>query len=173
MESWSAARGKSCGSGGVLDWSAGFSSTPILHDSITPFHLSVKPFLDLAVRVERHALAAIRPAHVADADKIGCGQAIEHADFGAQQGGLAAKTHWSNTELIRRLDDVALQLVALGVWVAIIESAQELLLRILIAGGSVAADADAENAWPAALALGLQHRIENRLAAAIEVAASL
>src|SRR5664279_1713654 len=100
MESWSAARGKSCGSGGVLDWGAGFSSSPILHDSITPFHLSIKPILDLPVRIERHALAAIRPTHVANADEIGCGQAIEHADLGAQQGGLAAKTHWPDAELI-------------------------------------------------------------------------
>src|ERR1035438_5609966 len=101
MESWSAARGKSCGSGGVLDWSAGFSGTPILHDSIAPFHLSVKPFLDLAVRVERRALAAICPTLVADADEVGCGQAIEHADFGAQQGGLAAKTHWPDRKSTR------------------------------------------------------------------------
>src|SRR5512139_3176443 len=42
--------------------------------------VSVKPFLDLAGRIECHALAAIGPAHVADADEIRGRQPIKHTD---------------------------------------------------------------------------------------------
>ena len=50
---------------------------------------------------------------------------------------------------------------------------QELRLAHLVARGAVAADAHAEDARAAALALRLQHRVENRLAAAVEVAIGL
>src|ERR1035441_9675757 len=130
----------------------------------------VKPFLGLSVRVERHTLAPIRPTHVADADEIGGGQAIQHANLGAKQGGLAAETHWADAKLVRGLDNVLLQLAEFRIWVGVVEPAKELLLRILVAGRSIPADADAEDARPAAFALGLQHRVEDRLAAAVQVA---
>src|ERR1035441_344077 len=111
------------------------SNTPLLQHSLSSL---VEPFLDVPVRVERHALASVRPTHVADADEIGCRQAIEHADLGAQQRGLAAETHWADAELVGGLDDVLFQLAKLRIWIGVVEPAQELLLRILVAGGAVA-----------------------------------
>ena len=61
----------------------------------------------------------------------------------------------------------------LRVRVGVVEFAQELLLRELVAGGAVAADADAQDARPAAFALRLEDGVENRLAAAVQVAIGL
>ena len=69
--------------------------------------------------------------------------------------------------------DVLLQPVQLGHRVAVVQQAQELALGMLVAGGAVAADADAQDARAAALALGLQHGVQDDLAAAVQVAVGL
>src|SRR4051812_23803697 len=53
----------------------GVVSSGISLDSIQPLSL-IQPALDFAARFERDALAAKGPAHVANADKIGGGQAV-------------------------------------------------------------------------------------------------
>ena len=50
----------------------------------------------------------------------------------------------------------------------VVERAEQLLLRVQIAGRPVAADADADGAGAAALALRLPHRVEDALADAVE-----
>src|SRR3954462_15471700 len=62
--------------------------------------ISVEPGLDRAIFGEDSALAPIGPAHIADADEKGGGQAIDRANLDAQQGSLAAETHWSNAKLV-------------------------------------------------------------------------
>ena len=58
-----------------------------------------------------------------------------------------------------------------GIVVLVVERAEELLLAGHVAAAAIAADADAEDARPAALALGLQHAIEDALVHAVEIAA--
>ena len=131
-------------------------------------------FAICAIRTQRHALAAIGPAHVADADEIGRRQAVRHTNFHAQQRRLAAKTHRADAEFVGRLQNVLLQLVQFRIRDCGRRiSRRNWVLLNLVAGRAVAADAHAENARPAALALRLQHRVENRLAAAVQVAVGI
>src|SRR5690348_1792946 len=88
--------------------------------------ISIQPFLDCAGAVEGGALAAVSPTHVADADKEGGGQSIGRADLHAEQSGFAAKTHRSDSEFIRGVQHVLLELIEFGNGIAICEHAQEL-----------------------------------------------
>src|SRR5208283_5160207 len=108
--------------------------------------MSIQPFPDAALLVQRHALAPVGPAHVADADEVGGGQAVEHADFGAQQGGLAAKAHRADTEFVGGLHNILLQLVQFRIWVVVVQSAEKLLLGEFVARRPVAADAHPKDA---------------------------
>ena len=111
-----------------------------------------------------------RPAHVAHAHEIRRRHAIGRADFHAKQRGLAAETHRADAEFVRRFQNVLLQRVELWLRITVVEPAEKLRLAQLIAGRAVAADTHTENARPAAFALCLQHRVENRLSATIQVA---
>ena len=115
-------------------------------------------------------MAAEGPAHVADAHKIRRRHTVGRADFHTQQRRVAAKPHRANAEFISSCVNVVFQLGQFGVIVFIIEIAQELCFRKLIARGSITADAHAEDARPTAFALSLLHGIEDDLAAAIEIA---
>src|SRR5687768_6164587 len=106
----------------------------------------IEPGLDFAGVVEDSALAAIRPAHVADAHEERRGQAIGRANFHAEQSRFAAETHRANAEFIRGVQNVLLKLVEFGIRIPIIETAQELLLRKFVADRAIAADANAEDA---------------------------
>src|SRR4051794_23251974 len=55
--------------------------------------ISIEPLLDLALRRDLRALAAIGPAHVRDADEIGRRNAVQRADLHAHERGLAAEAH--------------------------------------------------------------------------------
>src|SRR5262249_23490486 len=68
------------------------------------------------------------------------------------------------------VEDARLQLGQLRHRVGVVQLAQELLLGVLVAGGAVAADADAEEAGPAALALRLPDGVEDAAAHALQVA---
>ena len=119
---------------------------------------------------ERRALAAIGPAHVADADEEGGGKAIGGADLYAEQGGLSAEAHRPDAEFVGSVEDVALEFGEFLGGVGIVERAEKLLLGEFVACGAVTADADAEDAGAAAFALRLQNSIENHFSAAVEVA---
>src|ERR1700758_621264 len=125
----------------------------------------VEPMLDGAFGGEGKSLAAIGPAHVADADKIGSWQAVQHPNLCAEERGFSAKAHWANAQLVRGLDDIVFKFIELGVRVMVIELAQELLFGEFITRGSIAADANAENAWSTAFALSLQDGVEDGFAA--------
>ena len=118
-------------------------------------------------------MATVGPAHVADADKEGCGQAVRRADLHPQQRRLAAEAHGPDAQFVRRLEDVLFQVVQHGIRVAVFDRAEELLLAEFVARGAVTADAHAEDARAAALALRLQHGIEDDLAAAIQITIGL
>ena len=133
-------------------------------------HFLIKPFLNFTIRIQRHALTPIRPAHVADAHEKGRGQAVRRANLHAQQRRLAAESHRADAEFVRRLQDVLLERVEFGDRIAVGDQPQELRLAHLVARRAVAADAHAEDARPAAFALRLQHRVEDHPAAAVEVA---
>ena len=120
--------------------------------------------------IQRHALTPERPAHVADAHEKGRGQPVCRANFHAQQGRLAAKTHRADAEFVRGFQNVLLQRVKLRHRIAVGNQPQKLRLAHLVARCTVAADAHAENARTAAFALRLQHRVENHFAATIKIA---
>src|SRR5688572_1123829 len=130
----------------------------------------IKPLLDFAGLAERCALAAIGPTHVAHADKEGGGKAIGRADFYAEQRGFSAEAHGPNAEFVGGAEDIALELGQFLGGIGVVERAQELLFREFVASGAIAADADTEDAGAAALALGLEDRIENDFSAAVQIA---
>src|SRR5688572_9982965 len=132
----------------------------------------IKPLLDFAGLAERCALAAIRPAHVADADKEGGGKAIGGADFYAEQRRFSAEAHGPNAEFVGGAEDIALKFGQFLGGIGVVESAEELLFREFVASGAIAANADAEDAGAAAFALGLEDGIKNDFSAAVEVAVS-
>jgi hypothetical protein len=52
--------------------------------------------------------------------------------------------------------------------IGVVERPEQLLLRVQVAGRAIAADADADRAGPAPLALRLPHRVQDALAHALE-----
>ena len=132
---------------------------------------SIEPFLNFAGGIERDALAAEGPAHIADADEIGGRKAMSRADFNAQQSGFTAEAHGADAQFVSGIEDVLFESVEFGIGIAIVEGAEELLFGKLVAAGAVAAQADPENAGAATFALSLEDGIEDDFAAAIEVAA--
>ena len=132
-----------------------------------------RPLQDFTLRSQGHSLAAEGPTHVADADKIRGGHSVQHADFGAQQRGLAAESHGTDAQFIAGGHDVPLQFVKLGLWVFVLQPAEELLFGLLEAGGAVAADAYPQDAGAAAFALRLEHGIQDDLTATVKVAVGL
>ena len=131
---------------------------------------SVKPLSNLPIRIQSHALTPERPAHIAHAHEIRRRHAVRHADFHAQQRRLAAKTHRADAEFVRRFQNVLLQRIQLRLGIAVVQQPEKLRLAQFIARRAVAADAHAQHARPAAFALRLQYCVEDRLAAAVEIA---
>lgn len=126
--------------------------------------------MDPPVSFEDNPLAAEGPAHVADADEVAGRQAVEHADLAAEEGRLAAETHRADAEAVGRFHDVFFQTREGWHAVPVVEMTEELLLGVQIAGRAVAADANPEDAGAAAFALRLENGVEDRAAAALEVA---
>src|SRR5687767_5653534 len=104
------------------------------------------------VAVQRDTLPAISPAHVTDTHEERCRKAIGRADFYAEQGGLATKTHRPYAEFIGSVEDVLLEFIEFGNRIAVLEPAQKLLFGEFVAGGAVAADAHAQDTGAAAFA---------------------
>src|ERR1022692_2059347 len=88
---------------------------------------SIQPFFNPSIGIECHPLATVRPAHIADADKIGGRQSVQHADFRAEQSCPAAETHRTDAEFVGRFDDVLLELGELRIRIVVVELPQELL----------------------------------------------
>src|SRR6516162_10031124 len=124
---------------------------------ISPASLLIEPVLDTALRRESDALPPIRPAHVAYAYKIRGRQAIEHADFRAQQRRFATEAHRADAKLVRGLNNVLLKAVELRLRIMVTERAQQLPFGKLVSGGAVATNANSKYARTAPFTLGLQH----------------
>src|SRR4051812_19749367 len=86
---------------GDLDHVADFEPTDLVFGK-GRFELShsVKPLSNLAFGCNDRALAAVSPAHIRDADKEGCRQAIQRGYLYPHQCRLAAESHRSDAELI-------------------------------------------------------------------------
>ena len=110
------------------------------------------------------------PAHVADTHEIRRRHPVGRADFNAEQRRFSTKPHRADAQLIGCFKDVLLKFVQFGIGIGIVEFAEKLALRKLVAGRPVATDAHSEYAWAAAPALRLVHRLEDHFAAAVEVA---
>jgi hypothetical protein len=132
--------------------------------------VSVQPLLHVALQVERCSATPERPAHVCDRDEERRRQAIELADLAREQRGLAAEPHRSDARLIRFLDDARFERSQLGIGIRIVHRAQELFLRFAVSRAAIAADADAEDAGTAALALRVDDAIEDRVLDAAQIA---
>ncbi len=120
--------------------------------------------------VQQHAQPAERPAVISDRDKETRRQAIGGGDLAANQGDEAAKAHGADPQLVGLLHDFLLELRQHGIGIHVVERAKQLQLGVVIAGGAVAADADADGTGRAAQALGLPHGVQDALAHAFQVA---
>src|SRR5205823_7202105 len=78
-----------------------------------------------------------------------------------------------DTQFVCGLDNIPLQPLKLLVFILVIQFPQKLELGVLVTGRAVAADANPENSRPTPFPLRLQHRIQNHLPAAVEVAVGL
>src|SRR5688500_14548582 len=87
----------------------------------------VQPLLDFPGLTKGCALAAIGPAHVADADEEGGGKAIGSADFYAEQRGFAAEAHRPNAEFVGGVENIAFEFGEFLGGVGVVERAEELL----------------------------------------------
>ena len=136
-----------------------------------PVGIAVEPLLDgPGLGVEHHAQAAERPAIVGDGDEKARGQAIGGGDLTADERRFSAKAHRAHADLVGFLHDFGFELGERGIGVRVVERTEELLLGDRVAVRAVAADAHADGARRAALALRLPHRVQDALARALEVA---
>src|SRR6266567_2146460 len=165
VEQWSGEVAEYRSSGQLL---ARWRHTPTLHYFGTPF--SIQPFHDFPTGVQRHALPAIRPALVADADETGGWQTIDRADSHAEQSRPATKAHRADAQFVGRFQNVLFQRLQFRDRVVIVQEPQKLALGKFVTRGAIAADADAEDAGAAAFSLRLEHGVEDHFAVAIQVA---
>ena len=131
--------------------------------------IAVEPLRDRAVRGAEHdAETTEGPAVVGDGHKKARRQSIERADLAANQGHLAAKSHRTDVERIHRRHDRRLELTQPRIGIHVVQRAKELLLGMPVARRAIAADAHANRAGTAALALRVPDRVENALSDTLE-----
>ena len=111
-----------------------------------------------------------RPAVVGHRHEEARRQTVERGDLAADERHLPAEAHRADLEAVHRRHDRRFELRQPRIRVHIVERAEELFLRVQIAGRAVAADADADRAGRAAFALRLPHGVEDALLHAVEVA---
>src|SRR5262249_54481857 len=87
-------------------------------------------------------------------------QSVAGTHLATADSQLTAKPHRTDVELVRFLDDPRFQGSQFGRRICVFHIAKKLLLGKLVADGSVAADADAEEPRPAALALRLPDGVQ-------------
>ena len=125
--------------------------------------------LDRARRASStHAEAAERPAVVGDRHEEARRQAVERADLAADERHLAAEAHRADVERVDRAHDRRFELGQPRIRIHVVERAEQLLLRVQVAGRAIAADADADGARAAALALRVPDRVQDALPHAFE-----
>ena len=120
------------------------------------------------LRVESDTKTTKGPAVVGNRHEEAGGQAVERRDLAADQRRAAAKPHRTDGELVGGRHDRCFELRQSAVGIDVVERAKELFLRVQIPRRTVAADADANGARAAALALRLPDRVEDALAHPVE-----
>src|SRR6202022_3229180 len=95
-------------------------------------------------------------------------QAIEFADLAGEKGRVAAEAHRPDARLIRFVDDALLEPGEERIFVRVVEQSEQLRFRVLVAGRAIATHADAEDSGAAALSLGLENGIEDRVLDALD-----
>src|SRR5438270_13854914 len=133
---------------------------------------SIKPVSYIPARVDVRSPPPVRPAHVRDTDEVRRREAVLRADLAGEERGVAAESHRSDAALVRLADDAFLEVAQQRIGVRVVELAEELFLRVRIAGSAVAADADAEDAGAAALALRVEDALEDGVLDALQIAAA-
>ena len=129
----------------------------------------VQPFDHVALGVEDDAAPAIGPAHVCHRHEERRGQPIARSDLAGADRQLAAKAHGADVEPVGLVEDACFEGSQLRHRVDVVQFAEQLSLGGLVAGGPIAADAHAEEAGPATLALRLPDGVEDAGAHALEV----
>ncbi len=131
--------------------------------------IAIEPLRDrAALRVERHAEAAKRPAVVRHRHEEARRQAVQRADLAADQRHAAAEPHRADAEHVDRPHDLGFELRQPRIGIHIVDRPEQLFLRVHVTRGAVAADADADRAGRAALPLRLPDGVQDALAHAFE-----
>ena len=127
--------------------------------------IAIEPFLDCArLRIDHDAQAPEGPAVVRHRHEEAGGQAVERAHLAADERDAPAEAHGAHAEPVHRLHDLGLERRQSRVGVHIVQRAEQLLLGLGVAAGAIAADAHADGARGAALALRLPHGVQDALA---------
>src|SRR5215831_17817231 len=131
--------------------------------------IAIQPARNRAGRpIQDHAETTEGPAVIRDRDEETGGQTIQRANLATDQRDFAAESHRSDVEGIHRRHDRRLELAQPAVGIHIVERAEQLLLRVEVSRGAIAADAYADGTRAAALALSVPDRVQNALAHAFE-----
>ena len=133
--------------------------------------VAVEPMPDGAARaVERDAEAPERPAVVSHRHEEARGQAIERADLATDECHAAAKPHRADAQAVDRAHHRRLQTCEPRIGIDVVESPEQLFLRVEVARGAIAADGHTHRAGAATLALRVPDGVEDALADALEIA---
>lgn len=119
------------------------------------------------------AAASGGPAHVGEGDEVGGGEAWQGGGFDTEEGSVAAKTHGADAEAVGVGEEVAFEVGEAGVGGGVGEGTEELAFGVEVAVGAVAANAEAEDAGGATLALNFAEGVEDAGADAGKVAAGV
>ena len=131
--------------------------------------IAVQPLPDGAARrVDDNAQAPERPAVVGHRHEEARREPVDRPDLAPDERHVAAKAHRPDAELVHRAHDRGFELGKLRIRVHIVERAEQLLLGERVAAGPVAADAHADGARRAALALRRPDGVQDALAHALE-----
>src|SRR5437588_6940377 len=133
--------------------------------------VAIEPALDRAgLGVEHDAQPSECPTIVSHRHKEARRKAIERSDLATDQGDSSAKAHRSDVQSVRSFHYIIFKCRQLRIGIRIVERSEELLLRVLITGCSIAANARADGACAAALTLSLPDRMQNAFAHSVQVA---
>ena len=136
-----------------------------------PRRIAVQPFGDGAARcVESHAQAAESPAFIRDGNEKARGQTVRRGDLATDQRSLAAEAHRADAQLVRLFHDFGFELCERGIGIHIVQRAEKLRLRQVVAMRAIAADAYAHRSGRTTLSLRLPHGMQDAFAHAFEVA---
>src|SRR5262249_54693337 len=104
------------------------------------------------------------------AHEIGRRQSIAGPNLAGADSKVATESHRANVEPIGILQNAIFQRGQIGNAVGVVQVAQELLLGMFVAGGSVTANAHTQESWTTTLALSLPDGVEDATPDSLQVA---